>query len=141
MENVKLLEEGQEADDYMELQDQININNFSKLHSVHAQLGSTFLDSIEYDLDLKKKEVEGLEDALGELDMVLDEDELIPYKIGDVFMQMSFESVKSRLTERLEKVKSELEGSQKSMDETTTEMDLLKKALYSKFKDSINLDK
>ncbi|KAB8300565.1 hypothetical protein EYC80_000723 [Monilinia laxa] len=61
-------------------EDQDKINRFSRLHQ--RELG------LEDELKLKNKEKEDLEDVSGELELA-DEDELIPYKIGDSFIHFT----------------------------------------------------
>ncbi|KAK1287066.1 putative prefoldin subunit 4 [Acorus calamus] len=81
---------------------------------------------------------ENLEDAGNEL--ILSDEEVVRFQIGEVFAHMPKEEVEERLETMKGKASEELkrlEEERKSVDAQMTE---LKKILYGKFKDSINLE-
>lgn len=81
-------------------------------------------------------------DALQELELVLlDDDERIPYRVGDSFYSLTTEEA----TERIEGEKGTVEGEIGKMEEEIEsikeELNKLKVQLYGKFGNSINLEK
>jgi chaperonin cofactor prefoldin len=83
-----------------------------------------------------------LTDALQELELLLlDEDERIPYRVGDSFYSLTTEEA----TERIESEKGNVEGEIGKMKEEIEiikeQLNKLKVQLYGKFGNSINLDK
>ena len=73
--------------------------------------------------------------------LLLDDDEGVPYRIGDSFYSLSPDEA----TERMEGEKGVVEGEIRRMEEETEsikeELAKLKVALYGKFGNSINLEK
>ena len=57
----------------------------------------------------------------------MDEDEKVPYRIGDFFYSLTAEEASERMEEQIETIKEQLEQ--------------LKVQLYGKFGNSINLEK
>lgn len=107
------------------------INTFSKLVNR--------LSLREEELKDKSQDKEYLEDLENELELV-DEDELVPYKIGDAFMNIKLDQVQIRLQQDKEAVDREVETLQDELSEIKEEMSALKVKLKLKFGDSINLD-
>ncbi|CAD6192859.1 unnamed protein product [Caenorhabditis auriculariae] len=113
--------------------DQKLINKFARLYQQHLQLK----------LDIKEAEnqIENINEASDEL-LLLDTDDAasVPLRIGQCFIHFDSDSI----TERLEKNKSVAEESLTGMKEKNSkiqeEMDSLKKVLYGKFGDRINLE-
>lgn len=111
--------------------DQSAINTFSKLVNRLANR--------EEDLRTKKQDQEYLEDLENELELA-DEDELIPYRIGDAFIHLSLESVQARIETEKSQVEGEVDSLETELDSIKDEMAKLKIKLKSKFGESINLD-
>ncbi|XP_031552648.1 prefoldin subunit 4-like [Actinia tenebrosa] len=113
-------------------EDQQSINTFARKN--------TRLQDLKADIQAKKKELQNLEDAGDELLMLDDENALIPYKIGEVFVNLSSEEVQ----DYLEKSKLKLQGEMKISEEQAVEiqgiLNELKVKLYAKFGKNINLD-
>ncbi|KAH6644545.1 Prefoldin subunit-domain-containing protein [Boeremia exigua] len=112
-------------------EDQEKINKFSSLHQKETLL--------EEELQAKIKEKEDLEEISTELELV-DEEEKVPYKVGDCFVSLPqpqvlelLESSTQTIDEEVEALKSKLESVQEDMGE-------LKKVLYGRFGRSINLE-
>ncbi|KAJ2311969.1 hypothetical protein IWW52_004981, partial [Coemansia sp. RSA 2704] len=113
-------------------EDQERINQFSKLNSR--------VDNLEEKYKKQKEEKEFLDDLAMELELV-DEDEPVFYQIGDAFIQFPVEKAQ----ERVEKAKDDTDEHVNELDTQITsiqsEMEELKKKLYGKFGQAINLEK
>ncbi|KAK9146492.1 hypothetical protein Sjap_006395 [Stephania japonica] len=81
---------------------------------------------------------ESLEDAGNEL--ILTDDEVIRFQIGEVFAHMPKEEVEERIEQMKETTSKNLEKLEEEKDSVLVQMAELKKILYGKFKDSINLE-
>lgn len=129
---MELLPEGQQNKTQVSFEDQQNINAFSKLIMRR--------DRVETELKQLKQEKEYLDDVSLELELV-DEEEAVHYKVGDVFLLLKQHEVIARLEsdaalldERVEKLDSQIQD----IDE---ELGNLKKGLYAKFGNNINLER
>ncbi|KAI9873407.1 MAG: hypothetical protein M1830_000444 [Pleopsidium flavum] len=112
-------------------EDQDKINRFSRLHQRETLL--------EDELKTKHKDKEDLDEISNELELA-DEDDMIPYMVGDSFISLPLPEVQSLLsssTERIDEDVSALEGKLGGIRE---EMQQLKVALYARFGRSINLE-
>ncbi|PAA72352.1 hypothetical protein BOX15_Mlig001609g2, partial [Macrostomum lignano] len=114
------------------LGDQLNINKFAKANVKFKEESKV--------VELAKQELQNLEDAENDLMLLDDEDGLHPYLLGEVFVHLPAEEV----TERLERKKLDLQQKCREHEERAAslrgEMAHLKKVLYDKFGDRINLD-
>ncbi|KAF2119922.1 Prefoldin subunit-domain-containing protein [Lophiotrema nucula] len=126
-------EEEASASEEMEVrrEDQEKINRFSSLHQKETRL--------EDDLKAKQKEKEDLEEISNELELV-DEDEKVPYKIGDCFVSLPQPEVLELLSSSTENIDTEVFEVKESLDKIQEEMQELKAALYGRFGRSINLE-
>ncbi|KAK7710620.1 hypothetical protein SLS63_012894 [Diaporthe eres] len=109
-------------------EDQDKINKFSRLHQ----------RELKYEEELKK-EKEELDDITMELELA-DEDDKIPYKIGDSFFHVTVSQAQGMLeasTTRIEEDVSQLED---KLSTAREEMTQLKVELYARFGRSINLE-
>ncbi|EFX05222.1 copper amine oxidase [Grosmannia clavigera kw1407] len=112
-------------------EDQEKINRFSRLHQRELNL--------EEELKAKNKEKEELDDITMELELI-DEDDKVPYKIGDAFFQVRANQAQEMVgiaAAKMEESMGELEDSLGSIRE---EMTRLKVDLYARFGRSINLE-
>ncbi|KAL1845401.1 hypothetical protein VTK73DRAFT_586 [Phialemonium thermophilum] len=112
-------------------EDQDKINKFSRLHRRELVL--------EEELKAKNKEKEEIDDVTTELELG-DEDERVPFKIGDAFFHVSLEQAQEMLgltAARLQEEITELEDKLGSLRE---EMTQLKVELYARFGKTINLE-
>lgn len=87
---------------------------------------------------LVQKLVEDLEDASNEI--MLSDDDVVKYTVGECFVHMDGDAAEERLTTEAGRASSELDTLKKELDEINEEMASLKKLLYAKFKDQINLE-
>ncbi|KAF1950053.1 Prefoldin, subunit 4 [Byssothecium circinans] len=112
-------------------EDQEKINRFSSLHQKELAL--------EEELRGKLKEKEDLEEISGELELV-DEEEKVPYKIGDCFVSLPQPEVLELLASSTEAIDREVDAVKERLGAIQEQMEGLKKALYGRFGRSINLE-
>ncbi|POS85620.1 prefoldin subunit 4 [Erysiphe pulchra] len=112
-------------------EDQDMINKFSRLHQKETLL--------EEELNLKLKEKEELEDVSNELELA-DEDDIIPYKIGDCFLSLPLPEVQELLEASTTRVTDDVNRLEEKMGCIRSEMSELKVHLYARFGPSINLE-
>ncbi|GAB5588026.1 hypothetical protein Unana1_02926 [Umbelopsis nana] len=132
MSNIKMLNERDEEEVEVSWEDQQKINAFSKLNAK--------TDDLEEQYEKLKQEKEYLDDLSMELELA-DEDEPVRYKIGDAFVHLPLEKALERISTDSEKVQADLDELKGQMDGVQDQMAELKKALYGKFGNSINLEK
>ncbi|KAF9120407.1 hypothetical protein BGX30_003180 [Mortierella sp. GBA39] len=130
---MRMLEkDDEEGDIQVSWQDQENINTFSKYNAK--------LQDLEEAYESKKTEKEYLDDLAMELELA-DEDEPVKYRIGEAFVSLSLEAAQERISKSQEELDQEIEGLKSQMDEAVEKMDGLKKVLYARFGNAINLEK
>ncbi|KAI9262185.1 Prefoldin subunit 4 [Phascolomyces articulosus] len=134
MSTLRMLNEKSENDADIEVSwaDQQNINEFSKLNAK--------IDNLEDQYDKLKQEKEYLDDVSMELELA-DEDEPIRHKIGDAFVHIPVSEALERVEKDTEKLNLQMESLQSDMTSVQDKMSELKKVLYAKFGNSINLEK
>lgn len=97
-------------------------------------------DAVEQELAVQRQEKEYLDDISLEIELI-DEDEKIQYKIGDVFVFLK----QSEVVEQLEKDAEQLDSKIEKLEEKESQLDSriseLKTILYAKFGDNINLER
>ncbi|KAI9820542.1 MAG: hypothetical protein M1832_003733 [Thelocarpon impressellum] len=112
-------------------EDQDKINRFSRLHQRETLL--------EEELKTKHKDKEDLDEVSTELELV-DEDELVPYKIGDSFVSLPLPEVQELLTSSTASIDEDIAAVEEKLRGIREEMRELKVALYARFGRSINLE-
>ncbi|KAK3371848.1 Prefoldin subunit-domain-containing protein [Lasiosphaeria ovina] len=112
-------------------EDQDKINKFSRLHQHEL--------SIEEKLTTKNKEKEELDDVTTELELA-DEDETVPYKIGDAFFHVSLPQAQEMLGISSAKIEDEITALEDKLAGIRDEMTELKVDLYARFGKTINLE-
>ncbi|OQN96207.1 hypothetical protein B0A48_17714 [Cryoendolithus antarcticus] len=112
-------------------EDQDRINRFSRLHNREKAL--------QGELQTKQKDKEDLEEISSELELA-DEDDKIPYKIGDSFFSLPVSEVQERLSTSVEKINDEVTAVEERLSGVRDEMQELKTELYGRFGSSINLE-
>jgi len=113
------------------MEEQYKINSFSKLHNWSKVL--------EEDLGVKQKDKEDLEELSTELELA-DEDELIPYKIGDSFMHVSLSEAQELLASACTELDGEVATIEEELGTIREEITGLKAHLYARFGRGINLE-
>ncbi len=97
-------------------------------------------DLLSAELTKQKQEKEYLDDVSMEIELI-DEDELVNYKVSSVFVKMKQEDAVEKLekdSEILDGQISELETKLEAIDD---KLSGLKTQLYTKFGDNINLER
>ncbi|KAH7320200.1 Prefoldin subunit-domain-containing protein [Stachybotrys elegans] len=112
-------------------EDQDKINRFSRLHQRELLL--------EEELKTKNKEKEELDDLTVELELA-DEDDKIPYKIGDAFFHVSLEQAQEMLSTATSRIEEDTSALGDKIGTLREEMDELKVQLYARFGKQINLE-
>ncbi|CAN7019619.1 hypothetical protein BRARA_F00554 [Brassica rapa] len=111
-------------------QDQQNINTFSRFNNRFHEL--------EDEIKFAKEKCDNLEDAGNEL--ILADEEMVRFQIGEVFAHLPKDEVETRIEEMKEATCKTLEKLEQEKQSLVSQMAELKKVLYAKFKDSINLE-
>ncbi|KAF2138095.1 uncharacterized protein K452DRAFT_329007 [Aplosporella prunicola CBS 121167] len=112
-------------------EDQDKINKFSRLHQREKVL--------EEELKTKQKDKEDLEEISTELELV-DEEDKVPYKIGDSFVSLPQPEVLEMLSTSTEKIDQDVASVEEQLSSVREQMEELKVALYARFGRSINLE-
>ncbi|KAF7696115.1 prefoldin subunit 4 [Silurus meridionalis] len=113
-------------------EDQQKINKFARSTNRMTE----FKDEIE----AKKKSLQNLEDASDDLMMLEDDDLLIPYHIGDVFISHTQEETQEMLEAAKESLKEEIKSLESRVTSIQDVLGDLKVQLYAKFGNNINLE-
>lgn len=130
---MELLPEGQRnTSTEVSWEDQQKINKFSSLINKKDELTAL--------VGKYKQEKEYIEDLSMEIEL-LDEDEKIQYKIGEVFMLLKVNVAVGRIEKENEKLDEQISTTSEEIDEIDEKLNELKKALYTKFGNNINLER
>ncbi|XP_068651207.1 probable prefoldin subunit 4 [Aristolochia californica] len=111
-------------------EDQQNINKFGRLNNRFHEL--------EDEIKVAKETNDNLEDASNEL--ILSDEDVVRFQIGEVFTHVPREEVENRLEKMKEDTSKLLEKLEEEKESVLSLMAELKKILYGKFKESINLE-
>lgn len=115
----------------MTREDQDKINAFSRMHQREKVL--------EEELQGRQKDKEDLEEVSTELELA-DEDELVPFKIGDSFVSLPLPEVQEMLSDSTSQIDEEVSRLEEKLRGIRDEMKELKVHLYARFGRSINLE-
>ncbi|CAN8311721.1 unnamed protein product [Cochlearia groenlandica] len=110
--------------------DQQNINTFSRFNNRFHE--------IQDDIKLAKEKSDNLEDAGNEL--IFSDEDMVRFQVGEVFAHVPREEVETKIEEMKEATSKSLEKLEEEKVSLVSRMAELKKVLYAKFKDSINLE-
>ncbi|KAG6506078.1 probable prefoldin subunit 4 [Zingiber officinale] len=127
---VLKMQQGEGSETQVTWEDQQNINKFGRLNNRYHEL--------EEEIKVAKEANENLEDASNE--MILSDEDVLRFQIGEVFAHVPSEEVESRLEKMKEDAAKELQRLEEEKESVLAQMAELKKILYGKFKDSINLE-
>lgn len=130
--NCKQLPEGEINQVEVTYEDQKSINTFSKLINKK--------DTLTTNLKNLNTEKEYLDDVLLELELI-DEDEIINYKISTVFLKLPQSQIIPKIESSLSSLNTEIDQLESQIDEIDSTLDTLKKKLYTKFGNTINLER
>ena len=123
---------GEEGDVEVRLVDQEKINTFGKLNNR--------LLEIRADVKQLKLDAEKLEDANTELMMNSSEDGKVMLLIGEAFVEVDEDYATEYCEIKNEKLSKAIEGAMKEEADILVQQEALKKDLYGRFGDSINLE-
>lgn len=90
---------------------------------------------------LTQTHLESITDALQEIELLIDEDDGVPYRIGDSFYTLSSDEATERMEGEKGVVEAQVEGLEEQLETIREELNKLKAKLYGKFGTSINLEK
>ncbi|GAB4836010.1 Prefoldin subunit 4 [Ancistrocladus abbreviatus] len=124
------MQQGTGSDTEVTWEDQQNINKFGRLNNRFHEL--------EDEMKIAKETCDSLEDASNEL--ILTDEEVLRFQIGEVFAHIPRDEVETRLVQMTEETNKKLEKLEEEKESVLAQMAELKKILYGKFKDSINLE-
>ncbi|KAI0007530.1 prefoldin subunit 4 [Xylariaceae sp. FL0662B] len=133
MNRRMLTKEDEAAGEEVEVrrEDQDKINKFSRLHQRELNL--------EEELKTKSKEKEEIDDITMELELA-DEDDKIPYKIGDAFFHLPLPKAQEMLESSSSQIDEDVSALEDKLGTIREEMTQLKVELYARFGRSINLE-
>ncbi|CAG9767821.1 unnamed protein product [Ceutorhynchus assimilis] len=120
-----------DSDVHISYEDQQRINVFARLNAK--------LEDLKDEVKVKENDLKILEDACDEI-ALFDDDEEIPYLVGEVFIYQNLEKTQKCLEEAKEKNEKEIAALHKKSDDIRDQMDELKGHLYGKFGSHINLE-
>uniref|UniRef100_UPI00398F7682 prefoldin subunit 4 n=1 Tax=Pristiophorus japonicus TaxID=55135 RepID=UPI00398F7682 len=113
-------------------EDQQKINKFAR--------NNNRLIELKEEIELKKKQLQNLEDASDDI-MMLDEDTvLVPYQIGEVFISHSQDETQEMLEAAKQSLQDEIQALQARVEAIQQVLSDLKVQLYAKFGNNINLE-
>ncbi|KAG7323244.1 hypothetical protein KOW79_012946 [Hemibagrus wyckioides] len=113
-------------------EDQQKINKFAR--------STNRMTELKEEIEAKKKSLQNLEDASDDLMMLEDDDLLIPYHIGDVFISHTQEETQEMLEAAKETLKEEIKSLESRVTSIQEVLGDLKVQLYAKFGNNINLE-
>ncbi|KJE96512.1 hypothetical protein CAOG_006825 [Capsaspora owczarzaki ATCC 30864] len=113
-------------------EDQERINLFGRLNNR--------ADELDELIKINKKRLDGFSDAEESI-LLADSDEApVRYRLGEVFVEMPADKATEMLTAATEKVTAEVNKQQEEVASIRAKMVELKRALYAKLGDTINLE-
>ncbi|XP_048405646.1 prefoldin subunit 4 isoform X3 [Stegostoma tigrinum] len=113
-------------------EDQQKINKFAR--------NNNRLIELKEEIELKKKQLQNLEDASDDI-MMLDEDTmLVPYQIGEVFISHSQDETQEMLEAAKQSFQDDIHALQTRVETIQQVLSDLKIQLYAKFGNNINLE-
>ncbi|KAM7356546.1 prefoldin subunit 4 [Cochliomyia hominivorax] len=118
-------------DVHISFEDQQKINRFAK-HNAR-------MDDLKVELELKKNDLKSVEEALDEIEL-FDEDEDIPFLIGEVFLSHKLSRTQELLQEAKEQTLKEIASIEAKANDIKSEMNELKAQLYQRFGSNISLE-
>ncbi|PWN30744.1 Prefoldin, subunit 4 [Jaminaea rosea] len=130
---MRMLDEDADSNDVaVSASDQEAINAFSRFNSR--------ISEAEDELKAKKEEKEATDEVVMELELV-DEEEQVPYKMGDSFIHILQPQALEFLERDSKRLDTDIEELKKTVDECEEGMEKLKVVLYGKFGNNINLER
>ncbi|KAG8510594.1 Prefoldin subunit 4 [Galemys pyrenaicus] len=113
-------------------EDQQKINKFAR--------NTSRITELKEEIDVKKKQLQNLEDACEDIMLADDDCLMIPYQIGDVFISHSQEETQDMLEEAKKNLQEEIDALESRVESIQRVLADLKVQLYAKFGSNINLE-
>lgn len=113
-------------------EDQQKINKFARQNMR--------LQELQDELASRKKELQNLEDASDELLMADEDNDLIPYMIGEVYVNQSVEETQNMIETAKTTAQQDIDEIEKKSESIRTVLQDLKLQLYARFGTNINLE-
>ncbi|KAG5894099.1 hypothetical protein JTB14_003955 [Gonioctena quinquepunctata] len=120
-----------DSDVHITYEDQQKINRFARLNAK--------LEDYKVEVQLKENDLKSLEDACDEI-ALFDDEEQIPYLVGEVFIYHNVEKTQLALDEAKRKIDEEIKDLKVKSGDIKDTMSELKSHLYGKFGSHINLE-
>eukprot|EP01136_Pigoraptor_vietnamica_P034224 Opistho-1_new@97928 len=127
-----MLAKEDEVDAEVNWEDQQKINMFGRLNNRK--------DEVADELEARKKERDNVKDAADELSLLEGDQDIVSFKLGEVFVHVSNEKAQELLNEKVAKLDEEVERLTNEVESINSTMKQLKVSLYAKFGKSINLE-
>ncbi|KAJ6641571.1 putative prefoldin subunit 4 [Pseudolycoriella hygida] len=121
----------QDTDVHVTYEDQSKINKFAK-HNAK-------LEDLKDELETKKNDLRNLEEAADEIEL-FDEDDQIPFVVGEVFISQNLSKTQELLVQAKEKKLREIKKIEEKCREIQGLMAELKAQLYHRFGSNIYLE-
>lgn len=121
----------QDSDVHVTYEDQSKINKFAKTNAK--------LEDLKAELKIKKNDLKNLEEASDEIEL-FDDDEQIPFVVGEVFISHNLAKTQELLAEAKEKKNKEIKHIEKRCADIQGLMSELKTQLYHRFGQNIYLE-
>ncbi|XP_034481184.1 probable prefoldin subunit 4 [Drosophila innubila] len=118
-------------DVHISFEDQQRINRFAK-HNAR-------MDDLKMELEMKKNDLKCVEEALEEIEL-FDEEEDIPFLIGEVFLSHKLGKTQELLAETKDQTLKEIASIEAKAKIIKADMDELKAHLYQRFGSNISLE-
>ncbi|KAM8920122.1 prefoldin subunit 4 isoform 1-T1 [Lycaon pictus] len=113
-------------------EDQQKINKFAR--------NTSRITELKEEIEIKKKQLQNLEDACEDIMLADDDCLMIPYQIGDVFISHSQEETQEMLEEAKKNLQEEIDALEARVESIQRVLADLKVQLYAKFGSNINLE-
>lgn len=113
-------------------EDQQKINKFAR--------NTSRITELKEEIEVKKKQLQNLEDACEDIMLADDDCLMIPYQIGDVFISHSQEETQEMLEEAKKNLQEEIDALESRVASIQRVLADLKVQLYAKFGSNINLE-
>ena len=129
---IKMAQKQVDKEVHISLEDQQKINKFARLNSR--------LEDLKDELKAKQGEIQTLEDASTDLMMLEDDEEKVPYQVGEVFVYLSQDEAQQKIESSKENLGDVVKSVENKAQAVKDEMSGLKALLYAKFGSAINLE-
>nr|XP_012377768.2 prefoldin subunit 4 [Dasypus novemcinctus] len=113
-------------------EDQQKINKFA--------WNTSRITELKEEIEVKKKQLQNLEDACDDIMLAEDDCLMIPYQIGDDFISHSQEETQEMLEEAKKNLQEEIDALESRVESIQQVLADLKVQLYAKFGSNINLE-